>query len=330
MVTTEPSTFGAVLSRYRVAAGLTQEELAERAGLSVEAISTLERGVVRRLRVSTLRQLLDALQLSPDDRSALELAVPGALAVRAEDMPLVGSFLGALPTVGMVGRGEELGRIRSVLDAVTEGAGHCLLLGGELGVGKTRLLQEIMVEARSRGHLVLTARYYQAEQTTSFYPVIGALSEGDTLVPPAMRSEWQRGWKRIRAGDPEGHGGTAPTVGRDNTTVGAAGTQAELFGAVSDLLTSVARSRPTTLLFDDLQWADGDTLKLLAHLARATRTSPILLCGAFLDHRVGEEHPALADGLQVLSRERLSERLVLRRLSLEETTQVVAVIMGSD
>ncbi|WIG61135.1 MAG: oligopeptide ABC transporter, periplasmic oligopeptide-binding protein OppA [Ktedonobacterales bacterium] len=67
-------TFADLLRRYRTAAGLTQEELAEEAGLSVDAISTLERGVRRAPRKDTVALLADALDLGPDDRAAFALA----------------------------------------------------------------------------------------------------------------------------------------------------------------------------------------------------------------------------------------------------------------
>jgi len=71
-VTAPAPSFGALLKRYRLAAGLTQEELAERAGLSVRAISDLERGLHRSPQKETVNLLADALRLKPDDRVALQ------------------------------------------------------------------------------------------------------------------------------------------------------------------------------------------------------------------------------------------------------------------
>ena len=69
-----PPTFGALLKRYRLAAGLTQEELAERARLSVRAISDLERGLHRAPQKETVALLADALTVTPAERAALEAA----------------------------------------------------------------------------------------------------------------------------------------------------------------------------------------------------------------------------------------------------------------
>ena len=72
----QESTFGARLRRLREAAGLTQEELAERAGLSRNAISSLERGERKRPYPHTVRSLAEALGLSEDERAALLASVP--------------------------------------------------------------------------------------------------------------------------------------------------------------------------------------------------------------------------------------------------------------
>src|SRR5260370_7651882 len=74
MSTPRPLPFGALLKRARLAAGLTQEALAERAGLSLRAISDLERGVNRTPHQDTFRLLADALQLAPAERASFEAA----------------------------------------------------------------------------------------------------------------------------------------------------------------------------------------------------------------------------------------------------------------
>jgi transcriptional regulator with XRE-family HTH domain len=97
MTTTASSTFGMLLRRYRVAAALTQEGLAERAGLSARGVQDLERGVRVAPRLDTVRLLADALGLDPEVRAGLiaaarpELAVPatpGLLLPRLPDLPV--------------------------------------------------------------------------------------------------------------------------------------------------------------------------------------------------------------------------------------------------
>src|SRR5919204_2853080 len=87
----EPEGFGALLREHRIAAGLTQEALADRAGLSVRGIADLERGARRYPHFHTLRSLAQALELDPADRVALLAAGqrpappdPAGLVVAAE------------------------------------------------------------------------------------------------------------------------------------------------------------------------------------------------------------------------------------------------------
>src|SRR5215472_14207614 len=72
-------TVGSLLKRYRRAAGLTQEALAERAQISVDTISDLERGVNLRPRTDTIDQLADALHLAPTERAHLHQVARGLL-----------------------------------------------------------------------------------------------------------------------------------------------------------------------------------------------------------------------------------------------------------
>lgn len=133
----EPPSFGSLLRRYRAKARLTQEELAERAQLSVRGLIHLEHGTRRPYR-DTLRRLVAALQLTPAQRDELTAAAyPDA---EARETRASGPDLFSLPspTTSFIGRARELAAIRQLL------ASHCLVsLTGPGGTGKTRLAVEI-------------------------------------------------------------------------------------------------------------------------------------------------------------------------------------------
>ncbi len=131
-----PGSFGARLKGLREAAGFTQEELATIAGLSVHAVSSLERGERRRPHIDTVRALSAALDLSGTDRDLL-LASARAPAQTAADE--LSSVLLPVPLTTLVGRDAEVNQLR---DWLGKRVARLITLTGPGGVGKTRLALE--------------------------------------------------------------------------------------------------------------------------------------------------------------------------------------------
>lgn len=141
-----PAAFGDLLRRARRHAGLTQEELAERAGLSTRAISDLERGVNRAPRRDTLNMLAEALELPPEivtqwEQTRQWLATRSPSPVHANSHPHTSHLPVSLNT--LVGREQE---IRSVVNVLREPGVRLVTLSGPGGVGKTRLALAVVRE----------------------------------------------------------------------------------------------------------------------------------------------------------------------------------------
>src|SRR3712207_5768730 len=142
MVGEQDLTFGSRLRRLREAAGLTQEELALRAGLSPRAISALERGERRRPYPHTVRSLAEALGLSEEERASLLATLPRGAAAAPFTLPTTPEVNLPVPPTPLLGRELELEQIRSFLRKA-----RLLTFTGLGGVGKTRLALEAARDA---------------------------------------------------------------------------------------------------------------------------------------------------------------------------------------
>jgi predicted ATPase/DNA-binding CsgD family transcriptional regulator/transcriptional regulator with XRE-family HTH domain len=142
MGTREMSPFGSLLRHYRLAAGLSQETLAEQAGLSTRGISDLERGARIAPRLETVRLLADSLGVEGPERAAF-LAARGVSTDEAVLTPEAGQPMLPLALTPLVGRERE---VRAVTNLLCDEDVRLVTLVGPGGVGKTRLAQAVAHE----------------------------------------------------------------------------------------------------------------------------------------------------------------------------------------
>ncbi|HET7036085.1 MAG TPA: helix-turn-helix domain-containing protein [Thermomicrobiaceae bacterium] len=142
--------FGGLLKLYRSRSGLTQEELAERAGLSARGISDLERGLRQAPHRDTVQMLADALTLTPDDRARLARAVDRRRRTATGQAGPFAPAQAALPISlsSFAGREHERVRLRELLTRPTV---RMVTLTGPGGAGKTRLALEVAYDLQELG-----------------------------------------------------------------------------------------------------------------------------------------------------------------------------------
>jgi transcriptional regulator with XRE-family HTH domain/tetratricopeptide (TPR) repeat protein len=316
---------GPRLRRYREAAGLSQEELAERAGLSGRAISDIERGLRRSPYPSTVRRLAVALDLGDDDRAMLLAAaqapsrqVPSNTVLQAGQ----GAYLGASASLRLVGRQSEVRQLEDALGSALHGTGQLLLLTGEAGIGKTRLAQELAALVAGRGWIVTTGRCYEPQQGVAFHPFLDALATLYACAPAAVRQTLPERWPYVQRLLPDVFP-MSPAAASDN-----ADELQRLLRSTAGFVRACAGTTPVALLIDDLQWADRASVDLLQHLVRHTRGEPVLLAATAREPEL-DSAVSLRRALVDLRREGLIHRVRLEPFEGGQTADLVAQVLGT-
>jgi ATP/maltotriose-dependent transcriptional regulator MalT len=221
----------------------------------------------------------------------------------------------ALHTDHLVGRVEELSSLDRVLAELGQGRSAAILLVGEPGIGKTRLLAELASRADARGHLVLTGSASELERDLPFSVFVDAIDEYLRGLAP----------NRFDAFDDDVRTELAHVF--PSLTTLASGSQVALqheryrsHRAVRSLLERLAPAQPLVLVLDDLHWADSASIELLGALLRRPPAARVLLALAMRPRAVSER---LSTALERAWRADLLTRIELGALSAEEAQELL-------
>jgi DNA-binding SARP family transcriptional activator len=220
-----------------------------------------------------------------------------------------------------VGRGLELKQLSEAWNTARKGGAHLVLLTGEPGIGKTRLAQELGRRVRAEGHVVASARAYEAAGRLPWGPVVDLLrsdalrSHIDTL-DTVWRNELARLLPELRdASQPSGRSQSGDLAQRQR-----------LFDAVRR---AIVANRPRLLILDDLQWCDAETIELIGFVVRSARTAPVLFVGTVRSEELPQHHP-LGGLVDALAHDRAVTTVSLDPLDEATTAMLAARIRATD
>ncbi len=309
-----------MLRRLRTSAGLTQERLAERSGISANGVAALEAGRRKTPRLTTVGLLCDALALTPDQRALLLAA---ATATDTAPPPVANDELTGTKRVtppeasptdapGFIGRRDER---RILRDAWTQKT-RVALLFGEAGVGKSTLAEQFASDLAAERVTVLRGR--STPEQLGVYeafvePVRGALNRYDGVIPSNLRDLGRLIPGLIEAG------GDLLVPSRSDPAI----ERRLLFETVRALFIATG---PTLLLLDDLHWADPGSLSLLSFLVAQPELANMMIVGTI---RSTDVTASTSAALAELRRHCSVERVQLSGLSKPELADLVGSVAGA-
>ena len=225
----------------------------------------------------------------------------------------------AVVEYALVGRRREWQTLRAAWTRAVQSGAHMVCIGGEAGIGKTRLAEELFLAVQRQGHGTARARAYALEGRLAYAPV------ADWLRTPPLRAQlanldrvWLREVARLL---PEllieHHDLPAPEPLTERWQ------QKRLFEALRHAFTT--ETRPLLLLLDDLQWCDAETLAFLQYLVETAPQALLLVVGTVRSDELDEQHSLHQLRRALLRAGRLST-VDLSPLSAEETAALAAEV----
>ena len=223
----------------------------------------------------------------------------------------------------LVGRDTQLSTLEDALLSALRGDGGVVIVGGEAGMGKTRLVNAVAMRARRLGCVVISGGCSEAELSLPYLPFLEAI--GNYLG--AVELDHLR--ERLGSAADE-LAQLFPQMGRP-TPVGGDAAQAKmrLFESILLLLRDAARSRALLLILEDLQWADPATRELLDYATRRLRSTNVLVIATYRTDEMHRKH-ALLPTIQGWRRNGQVEMVDLDSLDAGQVAEMVCAIFEEE
>ncbi|MER7835101.1 AAA family ATPase [Streptomyces sp. NPDC096040] len=221
-----------------------------------------------------------------------------------------------------VGRSDELGSLNEALARAEAAEPQALLLGGEAGVGKTRLVEEFATAACRRGAVVALGGCVEiGADGLPFAPFSTALRALRAALPEELAA--------AAAGQEDELARLLPELGEASFSRHDEQGMARLFELTARLLERVTAERTVVVALEDLHWADASTRHLLSYLLRTLRTGRLVVLATYRSDDIHRRHP-LRPLLAELDRLRTVRRIELARFNREEVGRQIAGILAAE
>ncbi|MEU6510363.1 AAA family ATPase [Streptomyces sp. NPDC046942] len=220
-----------------------------------------------------------------------------------------------------VGRTDELDTLNDALARARAGEPQALLLGGEAGVGKTRLVEEFAAAAARHAVVAVGGCVEIGADGLPFAPFSTALR--------ALRDALPERFAAAASGQVEELARLLPDLGEAGAGRHDEQGMARLFELTARLLERVAAEQPVVFVLEDLHWADASTRHLLAYLFRTLRAGRLLVLASYRSDDIHRRHP-LRPLLAELDRLRTVRRIELARFTREEVARQIAGILAAE
>jgi len=231
----------------------------------------------------------------------------------------------------LVDRTEEMNVLKEAVYKAVQGEGCLILVHGEAGIGKTRLLREVGAYAQSCGVQVLHGRCPALFRMDGVPPYI----IWKEVIKDYLGACTPEQLHRVIGFYPAEVAKLVPELSQklrmipQSIPISPEQEQNRLFEAVSQFITNVSQETPLLVILDDLQWTDPSSLLLLHYLARGMHKTPLLLLCAYRSTEVDDRHP-LTPVLAELNRERLPQEIQLKRMSLSDVSELIKNILEQE
>jgi len=247
----------------------------------------------------------------------------------------------------LVGRDKELSELKSILDSAFKGAGRLVLIEGEIGIGKTRLMREFGNYAKSKGAKFLYGRcspndtepYSAFLEPLRYYFKVTKEMRNEELTQlkkvlsekhPELLDRFDVLTNFLTSGMLDGK-----SASNDERILG----KERMFETIYQLIDNIASKNPLVLFLDDMHLADESTVNLMQYIARGTVESKVMLCVAYRSEELSQRRELgrgkikkmdapLAAGITRMSRERIFVKMTINRLDKNSVYEMVNSIFG--